>query len=144
MKKFFTRKYWLWRRERFIRWLARDYLEQENHRFLRYRMDVLLEDKVRKAELTRFSELVSSYGEALQTISRLRANHPACQIAFHAINPGASYPFRPVSGISLAEFRAANCISPVHGPKRAASPSSPPASGESPPEVGVGLPTAGG
>lgn len=144
MKRFFTRNYWLYRREQFIRWLAGQYIEQERQIHLRYRDGVLLEDKKRNAELARFSGLVATYGEALQTISRLRANHPACEIAFRAINPGATYPFRPVAGISLAEFKAANPAPPVSVPKPAALPASPPPSGESAGEVGGCLPTAGG
>jgi len=105
MKRFFTRHYWHFRREQFIRWLARDYIEAERKIFVRYREGIIAEDKVRNAELTKFSNLVRSYGEALECISRMHSDRTACQIAHHALRPHV--PFRP-TGISLAAFRELN------------------------------------
>lgn len=72
---------------RFIRWLAREHLQQADDRFTRFRQGCIHEAQRERAETQRLATLAGRYCAALATISRLRANTPASEIAYRALRP---------------------------------------------------------
>lgn len=131
-------------RERFIRWLAREYIQQERDIFTHFREGCIRESKAEKAETARLAKLATRYAEALAVICRLRANSPASEIAYRAFRDGPLFQdsfLRPEKQTLRSFIEMETGVSASASPETpgstaspcAAHPSAPPAPAAEPP-----------